>query len=148
MTPPTIHASAVTVGGRGVLIRGASGGGKSSLVLQLLSADAAGNRLVADDRVVLAVREGRVTATAPAALAGLLEIRGQGILRVPHLTAAAIDLVVDIVPEANAPRMPTAEQRTTTLLGLALPRIFLARGAGDGGPRIRAALNWPVHENA
>jgi serine kinase of HPr protein (carbohydrate metabolism regulator) len=148
MTPATVHASAVKIGDRGVLIRGASGSGKSSLLLQILSADPDGSTLVADDRVALAADGARVMATAPDLLAGLMEIRGQGILRLPYVSPAAIDLVVDIVPAEKCPRMPSPEERCVDLCGIATPRIFLARGAVDGGARIRAALSWPLYENA
>jgi HPr kinase/phosphorylase len=145
MSEPTVHASAVAVGGRGVLIRGAAGSGKSSLVLQLLTTDR--GALVADDRVVLRADEGRVTASAPRALAGLLEIRGQGILRLPHVSRVALELVVDMLPEANCPRMPEPNERSVELCGSRLRRIFIASGAADGAARVRAALHWPLFEN-
>ena len=147
MTDPTIHASAVTIGGRGVLVRGASGSGKSSLVLQILSADPVGSALIADDRVTLKADGVRLMASAPHLLAGLLEIRGQGILRLPYLSPAAVDLVVDIVPADACPRMPSAQERLECVAGITLPRIFLASGSGDGAARVRAALTWPVAEN-
>jgi HPr kinase/phosphorylase len=147
MTVETIHASAVALAGRGVLVRGRSGSGKSSLVLQILSAEPVGSALIADDRVALKADGGRVIASAPELLAGLLEIRGQGILRLPYLSPAAIDLIVDIVPKDDCPRMPTGEQRQACLAGINLQRIFLAAGGADGAARVRAALTWPVAEN-
>ncbi len=102
----TIHASAVLIGEHGVLIRGASGSGKSALLLALIMADAGGNALTADDRVVLAAHDGRLVASVPAELAGLIEVRGQGILKRPHVSPVVIDLVVDLVAGADAPRMP------------------------------------------
>src|SRR5262245_61986603 len=78
--PLLVHGSAVAWGGRGLLILGASGRGKSALALALTATGAA---LVADDRVEI-VRRGRaLVARAPAALAGLVEARGIGILPVP-----------------------------------------------------------------
>jgi serine kinase of HPr protein (carbohydrate metabolism regulator) len=148
MTEATIHASAVNIGGRGVLIRGSAGSGKSSLLLQILSADPRDSHLVADDRVVLATDRGRLLASPPAALAGLIEIRGQGILRLPFVSPVAVDLVADLAGAVDCPRLPTAAERRTTLAGIVLPRIFIACGAADGHARIRAALNWPLYENA
>jgi HPr kinase/phosphorylase len=148
MTAIVVHASAVMIGGRGVLIRGAAGSGKSSLLLQVLSADPAGSRLIADDQVVLAAGRGRLMASAPAELAGLIEIRGQGILRLTPVVSAAIDMVADLADMAECPRMPTADQRQVELCGIMLQRIFIGRGAADGNARIRAALNWPLYENA
>jgi HPr kinase/phosphorylase len=136
----TIHAGAVVVDGAGVLVRGPSGSGKSSLLLALLMADSATNRLVADDRVHLSVGAGRLHARAPSAIAGLLEIRGQGIVAVPHIDAAAIDLVVDLVPAAQCARMPDAAAMQTDLAGITLRRLELPIGQPDGWIRVRAAL--------
>jgi HPr kinase/phosphorylase len=102
--PLTVHASAVAHDGRAVLILGASGAGKSGLALQMM---ALGARLVADDRVVLRRRAGGgLTATAPAALAGLIEARGIGLLRAPALPEAEVVLAVDLDrdPEARMPQ--------------------------------------------
>ena len=138
--PPTIHASAVQVAGQGVLVRGPSGSGKSSLLLALLLADRAGNRLVADDRVVLAVAAGRLLAAPPAELAGLIEVRGQGILRQDHVPSAEIALVVDLDPAAECPRMPEAESAFVELAGVRVRRIRLPIGQADGWMRVMAAV--------
>jgi hypothetical protein len=74
----------------GVLLVGASGSGKSDLALRLI---AAGAQLVADDRTDLFVRRGRLYAKAPARIAGLLEVRGVGILAFPSAMQAQITLV-------------------------------------------------------
>jgi serine kinase of HPr protein (carbohydrate metabolism regulator) len=148
MTELNIHASALQLDDRGVLIRGAAGSGKSSLLLQLLSADPANARLVADDRVVIRNEGGRLIASPHPSLAGLIEVRGQGIVRLPSVPRVAIDLVADLANATLCPRLPTADERRTTLAGIELPRIFIACGAGDGPARIRAALRWPLYENA
>jgi serine kinase of HPr protein (carbohydrate metabolism regulator) len=147
MTHPTLHASALVIGGRGVVIRGAAGSGKSSLVLQLLSADPEA-RLIADDRVVLRAARGRLLASPAPSLAGLLEIRGQGIRRLPHVSSAAIDLAVDLAHPDQCPRMPDGAERWARLSGITIPRIFIARGAHDGSARVLAALRWPLYEDA
>jgi serine kinase of HPr protein (carbohydrate metabolism regulator) len=136
----TIHAGAVVVDGAGVLVRGPSGSGKSSLLLALLMADVAVNRLVADDRVALSVEDGRLRAFAPASIVGLLEIRGQGIVAVPHIDAAGIDLVVDLVPADGCPRMPDAAAMRAEIAGITLRRLVLPVGQADGWIRVRAAL--------
>ncbi|WP_114860325.1 HPr kinase/phosphorylase [Azospirillum brasilense] len=104
----------------GVLLRGPSGSGKSDLALRMIDA---GALLVADDRVELRVDDGRVMATAPAALAGLLEVRGVGIMPVPAATQAEIALVVDLVPRDAVERLP--EEDTIDLLDRAVPRLAL-----------------------
>lgn len=137
--PQTVHASVARVGTHGVLIRGRSGSGKSSLLLSLLCGGAAAV-LVADDRVVLAATGGRLIASVPDALAGQIEVRGVGIVRWPYVSPVAIDLVVDLLPAAECPRLPTAEEARTLIDGVPLRRIFVAAGAADGAYRVRAAL--------
>ena len=138
----TIHASAVAIDGRGILIRGESGSGKSSLVLGLIDRDPDTTRLVADDRVALALDGACLVATAPAAIAGRLEVRGIGIVEMPHLAACPVALVVDIRPPADCERMPPAEALAVTLLGVSLPRLVLPAGASDGAVRVRFALSY------
>ena len=142
----TTHASAALIGERGVLIRGASGSGKSSLLLALMALDGARNALVADDRVWLTAHGGRLVASVPPELAGLIEVRGQGILARPHVSPAVIDLVVDIVPAADAERMPEPDLRAE-IAGLSLPRLMLPEGAGDGALRVATALGRRLPPN-
>jgi hypothetical protein len=127
----TIHASAVLVGSRAVLIRGASGSGKSSLVLALLAAGKRGElplaRLVADDRVHLDAVNGRLVARAPSALAGLIEMRGHGPVALPHEPRAVIGWVVDLGASDGA-RLPPAEAFTTEIAGIILPRVVVSGG--------------------
>ncbi len=105
MSPPhplILHATAVAVEGRALLIRGASGAGKSGLALEMM---ARGARLVADDRVVLTLEDGTLWAAPPAPLAGLIEARGLGLLPVDHLPRAELVAVLDLdAPETE--RMP------------------------------------------
>jgi HPr kinase/phosphorylase len=90
-----MHASAAARDGAGVLLLGAPGAGKSDLVLRLLDI---GFSLVADDQVCL---EGH-HASPPESLAGLLEVRGLGILRMPHVTAELV-LAVRLAPGERLP---------------------------------------------
>lgn len=135
----TVHASAARVGSHGVLIRGASGSGKSSLLLSLLFGSSDGV-LVADDRVVLSVEDGRLVAAAPKTIAGSMEVRGVGIIRRPYASPVAIDLVVDLVPLAEVPRLPDDAEAHVVIAGVMLRRIFVAAGTADGALRVRAAL--------
>lgn len=98
-----LHGSAAARQAEGVLLLGSAGAGKSDLVLRLLDH---GFRLVADDQVRLSDADGIATADAPPELAGMLEVRGLGLLTgLPH-GAAEIRLVVDCVERAEAPRLP------------------------------------------
>lgn len=139
---PTIHASCVSVGGRGVLIRGASGTGKSHLAFALLLAGGSGRvppvELVADDRVLLTPRDGQLIARAPDALAGLLEIRGAGLRRLPYRAEVALDLVVDL-KAADAARLPAPEARHVVLEGVPLARLAVL-APGDGVQQVLALL--------
>lgn len=130
-----IHATCVAVGDVGVLLRGASGAGKSDLALRLIDG---GAELVADDRVDLAVENGRLWAGAPAGLAGLLEVRGLGILRVAHRPRAAAGLVVDLVPGKSVERLPA--RRETEILGVLLPRLAVAPFHASAPAVVRAAV--------
>jgi serine kinase of HPr protein (carbohydrate metabolism regulator) len=126
---PTIHASAVLVGARAVLIRGPSGAGKSRLALDLIAAGTAGGlrpaRLVGDDRVHLESMGGRLLVRPAPALAGLIELRGAGILRLDHEPCAVVGLVVDLEAE-DAQRLP--DQQNVAISGVTLPRLAVPPG--------------------
>ena len=111
-----IHASAVLVGARAVLIRGAAGSGKSSLAFALVRAG--------DDRVDVEAAHGRLLVRPHAALAGLIEVRGLGIRRLPFEPVAVVGLVVDL--GADSERLPARESAVTELAGIVLPRLAVA----------------------
>jgi serine kinase of HPr protein (carbohydrate metabolism regulator) len=134
-----VHATAVVVGAAGVLIRGPSGSGKSSLALTLVDrAEIAGlfAALVADDRVFLAAEDGDVVARVPAAIAGLLEIRGIGPVPVAHQPTAAVRLVVDLVEPAEMERYPVAS--TVLVEGLELPYLKVPARTAELAARLIA----------
>jgi HPr kinase/phosphorylase len=121
----TLHASCVSVGETGILIRGLSGTGKSTLARELVEEGAGQGRfarLVCDDRVRVANRNGRLVATALAEIAGQIEARGLGILQFPYENSAVIRLVVDGLIEESE-RFPSEDDRATTICGVRLPRI-------------------------
>ena len=126
----TVHASAVLVGARAVLIRGPSGSGKSRLALELLDAARTGRlrfaRLIGDDRVLLNAVAGQLLVRPAETLAGLIEVRGVGLLRVDYEPRAVVGLVVDLAA-ADAERLPTAEQRKVRVKGILLPRLAVAQ---------------------
>jgi serine kinase of HPr protein (carbohydrate metabolism regulator) len=108
-------------------------------VLQLLQSDGRA-RLVADDRTVLLGEGGRLLARPAPGLEGLLEIRGLGIAEFPRCNGCAIDLVVHILPVAECPRLPGADESVVLIAGLTLPRLCLPVGFHAGPSRIAAAL--------
>ena len=118
MSAQILHASCVAWQGRGALILGRSGAGKSALALQLL---AYGADLVADDRTELNAEDDVLTARPPATIAGLIEARGVGLLRVPFVPQAEIALIVDL-DQTETDRLPP--ERQLTLLGISRPLVL------------------------
>lgn len=118
MTPLCEHASCVASDGGAALIIGPSGAGKSGLALKLI---ALGARLVADDQTLLWADGARLMARAPETIAGLIEARGIGLLRLPHQSVAEVTLVVDLGQSENQ-RLPP--KREVTYLGLRRDLVF------------------------
>ncbi|TMV03695.1 serine kinase [Ruegeria sediminis] len=102
-----VHASCVAVAGKGLLIVGRSGSGKSSLALQMM---ALGAELVADDRVELSTEGEQVMARAPKAIAGLIEARGLGLLRAQPAGPVPLALVLDL-DETETARLPAPRRK-------------------------------------
>jgi HPr kinase/phosphorylase len=124
---PTIHASAVLVGPKAVLIRGPSGSGKSRLAWDLLQSRLPFTRLVIDDRAIVQAHGGRLLVRPAPALAGIIEIHGLGIRRLSYEPVAAVGLVVDLAAE-DADRIPPTASETTAISGVVLPRLPIAAG--------------------
>lgn len=138
----SVHASAVLVGDRAVLIRGPSGAGKSRLAFDLILAGRAGQLppavLVGDDRVHLDTLAGELWVRPAPELAGLLEIRGLGIRRCDVAIEAIVGIVVDLAA-SDAERLPPPEALEIHLNGVLLPRIPVGTGY-DPLPLVVAAL--------
>jgi HPr kinase/phosphorylase len=136
----SIHSSAVLVGSRATLIRGPAASGKSRLALALIEAAETGllpfARLVADDRTHVLAVHGRLLARPAEPLAGLIEVRGLGLRRLPFEPVAVVGLVVDLAA-ADAQRLP--QSSTASLGGITVPRLAVAPGI-DPLPMVLAAL--------
>ena len=139
---PSVHASAVLVGDRAVLIRGPSSAGKSRLAFDLILAGRSGQiaptELIGDDRVVLSANGRELRVEAAPGLAGLIESRGLGIRRCPFAPTGPVGLVVDLAASDGA-RMPAEDALKVTLLGVKLPRIPVESGF-SALPLVIAAL--------
>lgn len=130
--PPDVavlHASAVAIRSRGILILGPSGSGKSALALDLISR---GAELVADDRVVLRGSGGALRLSPPEAIAGLIEARGIGLLKLPFVEAVRPVVAVDLGQSSSA-RLPQCG--TFRINSLCLPLI-----AGANAPNLSSTL--------
>lgn len=130
----TVHATAIVVGSAGLLFVGASGAGKSRTAFACLAAAQARGwnaALVADDRTELAVRGGRCLASCPQPIRGLLELRGTGIVSLPRVECAVIDLVVALAEPSAATRLPP-DSETFSCNAVSLPLLRLWHlGAAD-----------------
>jgi HPr kinase/phosphorylase len=122
-----IHASCAARDGVGVLLLGPTGSGKSDLTLRLLDR---GFMLVADDRVE--IEEG--VARPPPALAGLLEVRGLGILRLPYVSSVRLALAVEL---ASPTRLPVPARHAE----LGLPLVSVDAGSPSAAHRVTLALD-------
>jgi serine kinase of HPr protein (carbohydrate metabolism regulator) len=136
-----LHASAVQLAGKGVVIFGASGSGKSSLALELLRQvlrDGKKAWLIADDRVAFDRRGDDLIAMPPAPLAGLIEVRGSGVHKIKHIPFALLHLAVELVDELNSLRMPP-EAPKLIAHGISLPCLVLPSGQTEAC--VRAILS-------
>lgn len=130
-----VHATTVEIDGHAVLLRGASGSGKSDLALRLIDGGAV---LVADDQTELVAEGGRLFAGVPAAIAGLLEVRGLGILRVAHRDRVPLALVVELVPTREVERLP--EPQSAVFLGVTVPLARLHAFEASAAAKVRLAI--------
>lgn len=130
-----VHASCVALGDRGVLLRGAPGAGKSDLALRLIDA---GATLVSDDRVALDDGDGALLASPPARLAGLLEVRGLGIVAMAYTDRCPVHLAVDLVAPEVVERMPEAD--SVVLRGHRIARVVLAPFEASTPAKVGLAL--------
>jgi len=146
-----LHATGLRLAGHGVLITGPSGSGKSLLALDLLDQFSLRGQealLVADDGVAIAVEADGLTMAAPKSIAGLIELRGRGIVPMAHADKARVDLVVDLMETPD--RMPEGAEFATVIAGVAVARCPVPR-RGETDPihqrllvlAALRALGWP-----
>ena len=131
-----IHASCIALEGKGVLLRGSPGAGKSDLALRLIEG---GARLVADDQVALTSAGEALLAAPPARIAGLLEVRGIGIVSMKYLPRCPVHLVVDLAAPDRVERMPVAA--TVDLCGHRIAHVALAPFEASAPAKLGLALS-------
>ncbi|NIJ08817.1 serine kinase of HPr protein (carbohydrate metabolism regulator) [Sphingomonas vulcanisoli] len=130
-----LHATCIAIGGRGVLLMGRPGSGKSDLAFRLIDRGAV---LVADDSTTVEAIDGRLRVTCPATIAGQIEIRGVGIVTLPTLAATEIALCVSL--DESPERMPPDPLPTIAIEGLAIPKIALAAFESSAPLKLEKAL--------
>jgi HPr kinase/phosphorylase len=131
-----LHATCVQIGATGVLLLGPSGSGKSDMALRLIDG---GALLVADDQVHIERRGERLLGRAADTLAGLIEVRGVGILKMAHRAQSPIGLAVELAPDERPARLP--DTLGWSLLGIDLPRLRLDPRAPSACAKVRLALS-------
>ena len=135
LSSETVHASAVSIDGRAVLIGGRSSHGKSDLALRLIDR---GATLVSDDYTFLRREKGRALASAPANILGKIEMRGVGLLEdQPNAQDVPVALYIDL--DATPERLPEAGE-TLNLAGVAIPTVAMNGLEGSAPLKVEAAL--------
>ncbi len=135
LSSETIHASCVAVDGRAVLICGPSGAGKSDLALRLIDR---GFTLVSDDQTMVRKAGERLLASAPATIAGKLEIRGLGIVDMETAADVPISLVVELTSDIQ--RLPD-DSRERSVLGVPVPLISVDAMTASAPSKVAIALD-------
>jgi serine kinase of HPr protein (carbohydrate metabolism regulator) len=130
-----VHGTTVALDGEGVLLRGPSGSGKSDLALRLIDG---GARLVADDQTEIERTPNGLVVRSPATIAGKMEVRGVGILKLPSVASAPLRLVVDLVPPDEVERLP--EPGFFECLQCTVPLLALSPFESSTPAKVRMAL--------
>ncbi len=135
LSSETLHASCVALDGRAVLITGISGSGKSDLSLRLLDR---GFTLVSDDQTIVRKQGDKLIASAPATIAGKLEIRGVGIVAMETVSDVPVALLVDLTSDIQ--RLPD-DNRERPVLGVALPLVTVDAMTASAASKVALALD-------
>ena len=144
-----VHATCLSFGGAGILLLGPPGSGKSDLALRLIDQPGVGTSglvkramLISDDEVMVRRQGDGLIAEAPAPIAGMLEVRGLGIVSLAAEATAKLVLAVKLVAAATIERLPELELSRFELLGLSLPLVEIDAAQASAPARVRAALDW------
>ena len=135
LSSETLHASCVALDGRAVLITGISGSGKSDLSLRLLDR---GFTLVSDDQTIVRKVGERIIASAPATIAGKLEIRGVGIVAMETVKDVPVALIVELTSDVQ--RLPD-DSRERPILGVRIPLVSVDALTASAASKVALALD-------
>ncbi len=135
----TTHGTTIAIDGKGVLLRGPSGSGKSDLAVRLIDDGAS---LVADDRSVLKPENGVLFVDAPETIRGKIEVRGLGIVHMHASGQVPLCLVVDLEEPRN--RLPTPE--TVKMHGISVPLVRFSAFEASTTAKIRLAVRGDAND--
>lgn len=135
-----VHGTCVEVDGFAVLLFGPSGCGKSDLALRMIDE---GANLIADDQVALSLDGNHVIADVPATIAGLIEVRGVGIIRIPFAAAVPLALAVELREGGESERLP--ELATVSYFDHVFPKITLDPFTVSATAKIRFIMRHAIH---
>lgn len=145
MSEILVHGSCVALGEGAVLLRGAPGAGKSDLALRFLSLFAReGAALVADDQVRLRQEKKHIIALPPERIAGLIEVRGVGIVQSAHLASARLVLIADLVSREDVARLPDSPRPREEVLGIGVPVTRIAPFEASAPVKLKLALGGAI----
>lgn len=139
-----VHGTSVNIDGKGVLLRGSPGSGKSDLALRLIDS---GATLVSDDYTEIHLTQRSVVLRAPQTIQGKIEVRGLGLMEIPFVDNIPLRLIFDLVPFQQIERMPVAEffEIENTKIPVLLIDPFMASAAAK--VRLAIGRNNPETEN-
>ncbi len=121
-----LHATAIVIDGTGIVFTGPSGSGKSELAFSFLTeAERCGlpAALIADDQIFVYRQDETIMAERPETIAGLLELRGSGIISVKSVDRAALHFAVTTVLSPENPRLPEENETMAFPCGGQLPLL-------------------------
>ncbi len=136
LSAESLHASAVAINGRAVLLTGPSGSGKSDLALRLLDR---GFTLVSDDQTIVRKDGDRLLASSPPNIAGKLEVRGIGIVEIERVDNVPLALIVELTSN-QIQRLPD-DSRERPILGVKLPLVTIDALTASAPSKVALALD-------
>lgn len=129
------HASCVDLNGKGILLLGPSGSGKSDAALRLMEI---GAQLVSDDQVILDNMNGALVASPPSQIQGMMEVRGIGLIHCAFKLQTYLTLAIDLTPPVSVPRMP--EIGYFEALKVRIPQLVLNPFEASFTAKVKVAL--------
>jgi len=141
-----IYGTCISLHADAAILKGTSNSGKSDLALRFILGTPAelGPALIADDHIKVVAKNGALIASAPATIAGQIEVRGIGIVSVAHREQARVRLIVQLVDHDDVPRLPPSPLPSETVCGIALPVLALSPFEASAHLKLRLALQTRV----